>query len=72
MKPLRALHYIMGTLLDCTLFDLPAEQGRYLISQSIHEVRRLERLLSLYDPDSALSHLNRQAGCGPVQVVPEL
>ena len=72
MKPLRSLHYIMGTLLDCTLFDLPAEQGRYLISQSIHEVRRLERLLSLYDPDSALSHLNRQAGCGPVQVVPEL
>ena len=72
MKPLRALHYIMGTLLDCTLFDLPAEQGRCLISQGIHEVRRLERLLSLYDPDSALSHLNRQAGCRPVQVVPEL
>ena len=72
MKPLRALHYIMGTLLDCKLFDLPAEQGRCLLSQGVHEVRRLERLLSLHDPDSALSHLNRQAGCGPVQVAPEL
>jgi thiamine biosynthesis lipoprotein len=72
MKPLRALHYIMGTLLDCTLFDFPTEQGRCLLSQGVHEVRRLERLLSLHDPDSALSHLNRQAGCGPVQVAPEL
>ncbi len=72
MKPLRALHYLMGTLLDCTLFDLPAEQGRCLLSQGVHEVRRLERLLSLHNPDSALSHLNRQAGCGPVQVAPEL
>jgi thiamine biosynthesis lipoprotein len=72
MKPLRALHYIMGTLLDCTLFDLPAEQGRCLISQSVYEVRHLERLLSLHDPDSALCYLNRQAGCGPVQVAPEL
>jgi thiamine biosynthesis lipoprotein len=35
-------------------------------------VRRLERLLSLHDPDSALSYLNRQAGRGPVQVAPEL
>ena len=72
MKPLRALHYIMGTLLDCTLFDLPAEQGRWLISQGVYEVRRLERLLSLHDQDSALSSLNRQAGRGPVQVAPEL
>src|SRR5215510_10012249 len=72
MKPLRTLHYIMGTLLDCTLFDFPTEQGRRLLSQGVDEVRRLERLLSLHDPDSALSQLNRLAGCGPVQVTPEL
>jgi FAD:protein FMN transferase len=72
MKPLRALHYLMGTLLDCTLFDLPAAQGRCLLAQGVSEVRRLEQLLSLHDPDSALSHLNRQAGRGPVQVAPEL
>jgi thiamine biosynthesis lipoprotein len=72
MKPLRALHYIMGTLLDCTLFDLPEEQGHCLLSYGVCEVRRLERLLSLHDPDSALSSLNRQAGRGPVQIVPEL
>jgi thiamine biosynthesis lipoprotein len=62
----------MGTLLDCTLFDLPEALGRCLLSRGMHEMRRLERLLSLHDPDSALSQLNRQAGCGPVQVAPEL
>jgi thiamine biosynthesis lipoprotein len=62
----------MGTLLDCTLFDVPPEQGRCLLSQGVQEVRRLERLLSRHDPDSALSHLNRQAGRGLVQVAPEL
>jgi thiamine biosynthesis lipoprotein len=72
MKPLRALHYIMGTLLDCTLFDLPEARGRCLLSQGVHEARRLEQLLSLHNPDSALSQLNRQAGRGPVQVAPEL
>ena len=72
MKPLRALHYVMGTLLDCTLFDLPEALGRRLLSRGMHEVRRLEQLLSLHDPDSALSQLNRQAGRGPVQAAPDL
>lgn len=72
MTPLRAIHYSMGTLLDCTLFDLPEACGRDLLHQGVYEVRRLERLLSVHDPESALSQLNRQAGCGPVQVEPEL
>jgi thiamine biosynthesis lipoprotein ApbE len=58
----------MGTLLDCTLFDLPEVLGRDLLRQGMYEVRRLERLLSPYDADSALSRLNRQAGDGPVPV----
>jgi thiamine biosynthesis lipoprotein len=62
----------MGTLLDCTLFDFPEAPGRWLLHQGVQEVRRLERLLSAHDPKSALSRLNRQAGCGPVQVEAEL
>jgi thiamine biosynthesis lipoprotein len=62
----------MGTLLDCTLFDLPEVLGHSLLRQGMHEVRRLEQLLSPYDADSALSRLNRQAGCGPVPVQLEL
>lgn len=72
MKPLRTLHYVMGTLLDCTLFDLPEPLGRDLLQQGVHEIRRLDQLLSRHDPDSALSRLNRQAGHGPVRVPGEL
>jgi len=72
MKSLRAMHYVMGTLLDCTLFDLPEACGRELLHAGMSEVRRLERLLNVHDPDSALSQLNRQAGRGPVQVEAEL
>jgi thiamine biosynthesis lipoprotein len=35
-----------------------------LIACSLEEVRRLERILSLYDPDSALVRLNRDGGLG--------
>jgi thiamine biosynthesis lipoprotein len=72
VKPLRAMHYVMGTLLECTLFDIPEAPGRWLLHQGVQEVRRLEHLLSAHDPESALSRLNRQAGCGPVQVEAEL
>lgn len=72
MNPRRAVHYVMGTLFDCTLFDQPRVSGQRLLSQAVGEVRRLERLLSRHDPDSALSRLNRQAGRGPVQVEAEL
>lgn len=72
MKPLRALHYVMGTLLDCTLFDLPEERGRALLHQGVQEVRRLEQLLSVHNPESTLRQLNRQAGRGLVPVEPEL
>lgn len=39
----------------------PAAAER-LIAASLEEVRRLERIFSLYDPNSALSHLNRDGG----------
>ncbi len=72
MKPVREIHYVMGTLLDIVLLDLPQEQGKRLLRQGFQEVRRLERLLSAHDPESALSRLNFQAGRGPVRVDPEL
>lgn len=72
MSPSREIHYTMGTLLDITVFDLPEVEARPLLRQCFQEARRLERLLSVHDPDSALSQLNQQAGHGPVQVPLEL
>ncbi|MFQ5684702.1 MAG: FAD:protein FMN transferase [Candidatus Binatia bacterium] len=72
MKPVREIHYVMGTLMDVVLLGLPQAQGKRLLRQGFQEVRRLERLLSAHDPESALSRLNFQAGRGPVKVDPEL
>ncbi|MFQ5657304.1 MAG: FAD:protein FMN transferase [Candidatus Methylomirabilales bacterium] len=72
MKPAREIHYVMGTLLDIVLFDLPQDRAKGLLRQGFQEARRLERLLSAHDPHSALSGLNRQAGKGPVKVDTEL
>ncbi len=40
--------------------------------RALDEVRRLEAILSYFDPDSRVSELNREAACRPVVVEPEL
>lgn len=72
MKPLREVHYVMGTLLDMTLFHEDHEEGKRILRRCFQEARRLEALFSAYEEDSALSRLNRQAGLGPVEVEEEL
>ncbi len=41
------------------------------IDRAIDEMRRLDRMLSSYDPDSEISRVNSQAGVKPVKVSPE-
>ena len=40
--------------------------------EALEEIQRLERLLSVYRPDSAVAAVNREAGRRPVRVPPEL
>jgi len=57
-------HYVMGTLLDVTVDAPCAATGREWIHAAVAEARRLDAELSSYQPDSALSRLNRAAGEG--------
>jgi thiamine biosynthesis lipoprotein len=43
-----------------------------IVDDAFDEVDRIDRLMSHYQPDSALSRVNREAARGPVTVVPEL
>lgn len=70
--PLREIHYVMGTLLEITLYHEPREAGRRVLARCFQEVRRLEDIFSAYDDDSDLSRLNRHAGMGPVEINQEL
>lgn len=72
MRPIREVHYAMGTLLDIALFTKDQEEGKKVLRRCFQEARRLEALFSAYDEESGLSRLNRQAGLGPVEVEEDL
>ena len=70
--PLREIHYVMGTLLEITLYHEPQEEGKRVLARCFQEAQRLEEIFSAYDDDSDLSRLNRHAGLGPVAINQEL
>lgn len=72
LAPFREIHYVMGTLLEVTLYHEPQEEGKRVLARCFQEARRLEEIFSAYDDDSDLNRLNRHAGLGPVQINPEL
>ena len=53
--------YIMGTVFEIAAYDQSAEHASAAIEKALHEVVRLDDLLSNYKPDSPLSQLNRSA-----------
>jgi thiamine biosynthesis lipoprotein len=62
----------MGTVLEITLVGRDAENLQEALAELFAEARRLEALLTVFDPESELSRLNRAAGRGPLEVDPEL
>lgn len=48
----------MGALASITIVHPDRRAAQALIANSVDEIERLERIFSLYRPDSALSHLN--------------
>jgi thiamine biosynthesis lipoprotein len=59
----------MGTVLEATLHGRDRAEA---LEALFALAARLDRLLSLYQPESDLVRLNRSAGAGPVAVAPEL
>lgn len=70
--PLREIHYVMGTLLEITLYHEPLEEGKRVLARCFREARRLEEIFSAYENDSDLNRLNRHAGLEPVEINQEL
>lgn len=72
LREIRELHYQMGTVLDITLWHSDPEQAKNVLRRSVQEAHRLEGILSHYDPASALSMFNNQAGNGKIKIDREL
>lgn len=60
----------MGTVLEVTLVTRNEAAARDAIEEAFAYARRLESVLSRYDPESEVSRLNATAGSGPREVGP--
>jgi thiamine biosynthesis lipoprotein len=63
---------LMGTLCEIQVADARPELARRAAARALEAMARVDRLLSLYDPTSELSRLNREAARHPVRVSREL
>jgi thiamine biosynthesis lipoprotein len=63
---------IMGTVIAVELWSENDTQGRVLTRAVLDEMRRIDRLMSSYRPDSELSRVNAHAADRPVVVSHEL
>jgi thiamine biosynthesis lipoprotein len=63
---------LMGTTVEITAVSTEESKAYDAMTAAFHEIRRLEKLLSTYIPDSELSRVNQAAGIRPVPVSPEV
>jgi thiamine biosynthesis lipoprotein len=64
--------YAMGTVLEIAIEDIEPQPAALALDEFYDEALRLDRLLSIYDPESEISRINRTAGHGNQQVDPEV
>ena len=62
--------YAMGTVLEIALEGLDPQSAARALAEFYDEALRLDRLLSIYDPESEISRINRTAGRGKEHVDP--
>ncbi len=63
---------LMGSRFDITVVATNSGLADQYIDMAVSEIKRIEKLISSWDPDSQTSLINRQAGKKPVKVDPEL
>ncbi|MGB5402728.1 MAG: FAD:protein FMN transferase, partial [Robiginitalea sp.] len=63
---------LMGSRFEITVVAGNQTQADSRIDQAVAEIRRIEKMISSWDPESETSEVNRQAGVQPVQVSGEL
>lgn len=68
---LKRVQMLMGTLVTVTAVASDKNVGERAMQAAFDEIKRLERLLSTWRPDSELSRVNAEAGSRPVTVSPE-
>jgi len=63
---------LMGSRFDITVVANNEAEGNAYIDMAVDEIRRIEKLISDWDPNSQTSEITRNAGIKPVKVDKEL
>lgn len=66
------IRYVMGTLLDITLFAPSQQEGRSLLNETFQIAEHLDSVLSTWKPESPVSVFNRDPSPHLRQVDPDL
>jgi thiamine biosynthesis lipoprotein len=57
---------LMGSSFEITIVAQNEELGYINIEEAVAEIRRLEKMISSWDPDSETSQINKNAGIKPI------
>lgn len=63
---------LMGSKFEITLVDKDSPSAERNIDKSVSEIRRIENLISEWNPETQISEVNRNAGIKPVKVDAEV
>lgn len=64
--------YLMGTMVEVTLYDVTSEGGAELSEKAFSEIRRLEELFSSYKDTSEVSLINKAKKDEPIKLSEEV
>jgi thiamine biosynthesis lipoprotein len=64
--------YVMGTVLEITIAAPTEAEANAAIEELFRLAAKLERVFTVFEPESPLRRLNRRAGGGPLFVDPEI
>lgn len=71
-EPYKRTLKLMGSRFEITVVGKDQVEANQYIDLAISEIRRIEKLISSWDPNSQTSLINKNAGIQPVQVDAEL
>lgn len=71
-REVREVRYVMGTLLDITLYADSKEQGQRALDEAFAVAERLDSMLSTYKEDSDVTQWNHANETGTRAISPEL
>ena len=72
LEQVSEIRYVMGTLLDITIFASSPSKGREILNDTFAIAERLDSVLSTWKPESPVSVFNRDTSTGLRPVDPDL